>query len=57
MNFVGDLMNEPWLKAYMFPANNRMTLTVKEVRRVEFLLTGKSSLCPAVMSFQEIALS
>lgn len=54
MNFVGDLMNEPWLKAYMFPANNRMTLTVKEVRRVEVSFDGKEQSLHTVMSFQEI---
>lgn len=54
MNFVGDLMNEPWLKAYMFPADNRMTLTVKEVRRVEVSFDGKESETHTVMSFREI---
>ena len=29
------LMNEPWLKAFMFPASGRMTLTVKGVRTAE----------------------
>ena len=55
MDFVGDLMNEPWLKAYMFPANNRMTLTVKEVRRVEVSFDGKDKELHTVMSFQEIS--
>jgi hypothetical protein len=54
MDFVGDLMNEPWLKAYMFPANNRMTLTVKEVRRSEVSFDGKEQELHTVMSFQEI---
>lgn len=54
MDFVGDLMNEPWLKAYMFPANNRMTLTVKEVRRAEVSFDGKEQELHTVMSFQEI---
>ena len=54
MNFVGDLMNEPWLKAYMFPANNRMTLTVKGVRRSEVSFDGKDQELHTVMSFQEI---
>ena len=35
MEFVGDLMNEPWPKAFMFPASGRMTLTVKCVRKAE----------------------
>lgn len=35
MEFVGDLMNEPWLKAFMFPASGRLTLTVKDVRKAE----------------------
>ncbi len=55
MNFVGDLMNEPWLKAYMFPADNRMTLTVNEVRRVEVSFDGKDKELHTVMSFQEIS--
>jgi len=55
MDFVGDLMNEPWLKAYMFPANNRMTLTVKEVRRAEVSFDGKDKELHTVMSFQEIS--
>lgn len=55
MNFVGDLMNEPWLKAYMFPANNKMTLTVKEVRRMEVSFDGKDQELHTVMSFEEIA--
>lgn len=55
MNFVGDLMNEPWLKAYMFPANNKMTLTVKEVRRMEVSFDGKEQELHTVMSFQEIS--
>ena len=54
MEFVGDLMNEPWLKAYMFPANNRMTLTVKGVRRAEVSFDGKDQELHTVMSFQEI---
>lgn len=54
MNFIGDLMNEPWLKAYMFPATNRMTLTVKEVRRMEVSFDGKEQELHTVMSFQEI---
>ena len=54
MDFVGDLMKEPWLKAYMFPANNRMTLTVKEVRRAEVSFDGKEQELHTVMSFQEI---
>ena len=54
MNFVGDLMNEAWLKAYMFPANNRMTLTVKGVRRAEVSFDGKEQELHTVMSFQEI---
>ena len=55
MNFVGDLMNEAWLKAYMFPANNRMTLTVKGVRRAEVCFEGKDQELHTVMSFQEIS--
>jgi hypothetical protein len=55
MNFVGDLMNEAWLKAYMFPANNRMTLTVKGVRRAEVSFDGKDQELHTVMSFQEIS--
>lgn len=54
MNFVGDLMNEPWLKAYMFPADNRMTLTVEEVCRVEVSFDGKEKETHTVMSFREI---
>lgn len=54
MDFVGDLMNEAWLKAYMFPANNRMTLTVKGVRRAEVSFDGKDQELHTVMSFQEI---
>ena len=54
MDFVGDLMNEAWLKAYMFPANNRMTLTVKGVRRSEVSFDGKDQELHTVMSFQEI---
>lgn len=55
MDFIGDLMNEPWLKAYMFPANNKMTLTVKEVRRMEVSFDGKQQELHTVMSFQEIS--
>ncbi|MEK9824314.1 MAG: hypothetical protein VW840_19280, partial [Gammaproteobacteria bacterium] len=55
MNFVGDLMNEPWLKAYLFPESGQMTLTVKEVRKVEVSFDGKEAQMHTVMSFQEIS--
>ena len=55
MDFVGDLMNEPWLKAYMFPGNNRMTLTVKSVRRAEVSFDGKEQQLQTVMCFEEIS--
>lgn len=54
MDFVGDLMNESWLKAYMFPANNRMTLTVKGVRKAEVSFDENKPEVHTVMSFEEI---
>ena len=54
MDFVGDLMDEPWLKAYMFPPSNRMTLTIKDVRKIEVSFDGKEQELHAVMSFEEI---
>lgn len=54
MNFVGDLMNEPWLKAYLFPESGQMTLTVKDVRKMEVSFDGKDKETHTVMSFQEI---
>jgi hypothetical protein len=54
MTFVGDLMGEQWLKAYLFPESGQMTLTVKEVRKVEVSFDGKEKEMHTVMSFQEI---
>ena len=55
MTFIGDLMSEPWLKAYMFPQNNKMTLTVKEVAKLEVSFDGNDKTEHTVMSFEEIA--
>ena len=54
MEFVGDLMNEPWLKAFMFPASGRMTLTVKSVRKAEVAFDDQEPKIQTIMSFQEI---
>lgn len=54
MEFVGDLMNEPWLKAVMFPASGRMTLTVKGVRKAEIAFEGQEPKVQMIMCFQEI---
>ena len=54
MQFVGDLMNEPWLKAFMFPASGRMTLTVKGVRTAEVAFDDQEPKLQTIMSFQEI---
>ena len=54
MQFVGDLMNEPWLKAFMFPASGRMTLTVKGVRKAEVAFDDQDPKLQTIMSFQEI---
>ena len=54
MEFVGDLMNEPWLKAFMFPASGRMTLTVKGVRKAEVAFDDQDPKLQTIMSFQEI---
>lgn len=54
MDFVGDLMNESWLRAYLFPESGQMTLSVKEVRKVEVSFDGKEQEMHTVMSFQEI---
>jgi hypothetical protein len=54
MEFVGDLMNEPWLKAFMFPASGRMTLTVKGVRKAEVAFDDQEPKLQTIMSFQEI---
>jgi hypothetical protein len=54
MEFVGDLMNEPWLKAFMFPASGRMTLTVKDVRTAEVAFDDQEPKLQTIMSFQEI---
>jgi hypothetical protein len=54
MQFVGDLMNEPWLKAFMFPASGRMTLTIKGVRTAEVAFDGQEPKLQTIMSFQEI---
>ena len=54
MDFVGDLMNEPWLKAFMFPASGRMTLTVKGVRKAEVAFDDQEPKLQTIMSFQEI---
>ena len=54
MEFVGDLMNEPWLKAFMFPASGRMTLTIKGVRKAEVTFDDQEPKLQTIMSFQEI---
>lgn len=54
MEFVGDLMNEPWLKAVMFPKSGRMTLTIKAVRKAEIAFDGQEPKVQMIMSFQEI---
>jgi len=53
MEFVGDLMNEPWLKAFMFPASGRMTLTVKGVRTAEVAFDDQEPKIQTIMSFEE----
>lgn len=53
MKFVGDLMNEPWLKAFMFPASGRMTLTVKGVRTAEVAFDDQEPKVQTIMSFEE----
>lgn len=53
MEFVGDLMNEPWLKAFMFPASGRMTLTVKGVRKAEVAFDDQEPKLQTIMSFEE----
>lgn len=53
MQFVGDLMNEPWLKAFMFPASGRMTLTVKGVRKAEVAFDDQDPKLQTIMSFEE----
>jgi hypothetical protein len=53
MQFVGDLMNEPWLKAFMFPASGRMTLTVKGVRKAEVTFDDQEPKLQTIMSFEE----
>ncbi len=54
MQFVGDLMNEPWLKAFMFPPSGRMTLTVKGVRSAEVAFDDQEPKVQTIMSFVEI---
>lgn len=54
MEFVGDFMNEPWLKAVMFPESGRMTLTVKGLRKAEIAFNDQEPKVQMIMSFQEI---
>ena len=54
MTFIGDLMSESWLRAYMFPASNKMTLTVKGVRKQQVSFDGNDKEEHTVMSFEEI---
>lgn len=53
MEFVGDLMNEPWLKAFMFPESGRMTLTVKAIRNAEVAFDDQEPKLQTIMSFEE----
>ena len=53
MEFVGDLMNEPWLKAFMFLASGRLTLTVKSVRKAEVAFDDQEPKIQTIMSFEE----
>jgi len=54
MKFIGDLMEAMWLKAFMFPASGRMTLTIKEVRKAEVAFEGQEPKMQAILSFEEI---
>ena len=54
MEFVGNFINEPWLKAVMFPRSGRMTLTVKGLRKAEIAFNDQEPKIQMIMSFQEI---
>lgn len=54
MDFVGNLMDEPWLKAFMFPSSGRMTLTIKALRKQKVAFEEQEPAVHIIMSFEEI---